>query len=83
MNAQPRPRTIVRYRDPNTGEQEKSAKCLNCHHFIEDWGGEWRHSDTDSVECNVPIHEPAEEWCGYPITICSYCGVPWPCESAS
>jgi hypothetical protein len=30
---------------------------------------------------NEPMieHYPAEEWVGYPITICGYCMVRWPC----
>lgn len=30
----------------------------------------------------IPIHEPVEEWVGYPMTACGICGVPWPCAES-
>ena len=52
LNATPKRGTVFRYKDTNTGEAEKTAICRWCGTFIEDWGGEWRHSDTDAPRCD-------------------------------
>jgi hypothetical protein len=30
--------------------------------------------------CEPCAHTPAEDWVGYPMTVCSWEMVPWPCE---
>lgn len=32
--------------------------------------------------CALCAHQPVEEWAGFPVTICQFCGVPWPCDES-
>lgn len=38
------------------------------------------HGVSTEEFCEPCRHHPAEEWAGYPVTICAWEVVPWPCE---